>query len=119
MCDSSKRSLKCAARPCSSGRALRSDWRFGAFVHFCRLFADALQLVSFPAERLEHAILVPSEQTVFLQELLIALLGAKADWQNSLASKLKRQWRDFFAETGNPLENVTFFELEPLQRVSP
>ena len=118
MCDvraSELRSLKCSARA-----ALRSDWRFGAFIHFSRLFADALQILSFPADLLEEAILQPASQTLFLSNLLSAFLGCKAgNWQSSLASKLKRQFRDFFAEGGNPLESTGFLELEPAQRVRP
>ena len=100
---------------CSAQMALRSDWRLAGFIHFCRLFADALQISSFPAERLERAILLPHQETVLLDQLLSAFLG-NADWQSRLSQKLKRQWRDIF--TVNPLvDGSTFFDLEPLQRV--
>ena len=102
------------ADACSAQTALRSDWRLAGFIHFCRLFADALQISSFPAERLERAILLPHQEIGFLNQLLSAFLG-KADWQNGLAQKLKRQWKDFFAE--NPLVDGTFFDLEPPERV--
>ena len=103
---------------CVACIGVRADWRFAAYIHFCRLFADALQLISFPAEQLERALLTPEENAVFLGQLVGPFLGAKAvDWHNSLTYKLRRQWRDYFSDTGNPLEDVTFFQLSPETRV--
>ncbi len=99
--------------------ATRHDWRFAAFIHFCRLFADALHLITFSADRLEAAIVEPAEHPVFLTQLLTSLLNAKAEWQHALWYKLRRQWREHlhFLYTGNPLESKTFFELSPSERV--
>ena len=99
--------------------ATRHDWRFAAFVHFCRLFADALHLITFSADRLEAAIVEPAEHPVFLTQLLTSLLNAKAEWQHALWYKLRRQWREHlhFVYTGNPLEHKTFFQLTPSERV--
>ena len=99
--------------------ATRHDWRFAAFIHFCRLFADALHLITFSADRLEAAIVEPAEHPLFLTQLLTSLLNAKAEWQHALWYKLRRQWREHLhvLYTGNPLEHKTFFELSPSERV--
>lgn len=108
-----------ARRQMSLCAATRHDWRFAAFVHFCRLFADALHLITFSADRLEAAIVEPAEHPVFLTQLLTSLLNAKAEWQHALWYKLRRQWREHlhFVYTGNPLEHKTFFQLTPSERV--
>lgn len=98
--------------------ALRSNWKFPAVVHFCRVFEGVLSLRQFSSDKFEAALLNPGDHSVFLSELISRLLypGRKKNtinpvtwptWETNLLKKVKANWN--LTMDHDPLEGQQHF----------
>ena len=99
--------------------SLRSNWKFPAVVHFCRVFEGVLSLRQFSSDKFEAALLNPGDHSVFLSELISRLLypGRKKNvakpettwptWETNLLKKVKTYWS--LTMDHDPLERQQHF----------
>jgi len=107
---------------------LRSNWKFPAVVHFCRVFEGVLSLRQFSSDKFEAALLNPGDHSVFLSELISRLLypGRKKNahnpettwptWETNLLKKVKANWS--LTMDHDPLEGQQHFvEVTPSEKL--
>ena len=104
---------------------LRTCREFAAVVQFARLLGPKLKITPFPADLLEHALLVPASYPLFLGEIVVRLIRSDVpdhlgeelgQWEELLAQRAGAVWRG--SPEANPLQDAAFADLSAVARVS-